>query len=222
MSYRIDISFKNCKKEQVYDKITEFEDILLKNAEEYIKNNLCFCRYDTDKDRWDNNDIIDKFISRLFKNHIWYCEDIEALCIVYGSGVKEIKDWFDGYIYFQNSTDQNYDYEKWLFNDKFKSIVKWVQNLDEKEFKKEFIKENKYYEESEIKFEDYYKKSLVYDKCYNLIEPIWSKGFAISFLDGVLDENKFKLRNMTIRLLMDKYEDFKKIYKGNNNESNID
>ena len=214
MSYHIDISFKNCKKEQVYDKIIEFEDVLLKNAEEYIKNNLCFCRYDTDKDRWDNNDIIDKFISRLFKNHIWYCEDIEALCIVYGSGVKEIKDWFDGYIYFQNSTDQNYDYEEWLFNDKFKSIVEWVQNLDEEQFRKEFIKENKYYEESQIKFEDYYKKSLVYDKCYHLISPIWSKGFAISFLDGALDENKFKLRNMTIRLLMDKYEDFKKIYIG--------
>ena len=214
MSYRIDISFKNCKKEQTYDKITEFEDILLKNAEEYIKNNLCFCQYDTDKDRWYNNDIIDKFISRLFKHHIWYCEDIQALCIVYGSGVKEIQEWFDGYIYFQNSTDQNYDYEEWLFNDKFKSIVEWVQNLDEEQFRKEFIKENKYYEESQIKFEDYYKKSLVYDKCYHLISPIWSKGFAISFLDGALDENKFKLRNMTIRLLMDKYEDFKKIYIG--------
>lgn len=212
MSYAIDISFKNCKKEQIYDKTIEFENILLKNAEEYIKDNLCFCRYDTDKDRWDNNDIIDTFISKLFKHHIWYCEDIEALCIVYGSGVKEIKDWFDGYIYFQNSTDQDYDYEEWLFNDKFKSIVEWVKSLNEKEFKKELLKENEYYEESEIKFEDYYKKSLVYDKCYHLISPIWSKGFAISFLDGVLDENKFKLRNMTIRLLMDKYEDFKKIY----------
>ena len=214
MSYGIDISFKNCKKDEIYDKINEFEELLLKNAEEYIKYNKWYCRYDPEKDKLENDKEIDRFIASLFKHHIWYCEEINSLCFVFGARIKEINDWFDGYVYFQNSTDQDYDYEEWLFNDKFKSIVEWVKGLNEEEFKKEFLKENKYYEESEIYFNDYYKKSLAYQKCEKLIEDIWNKGFAISFIDGVFDCHKFDLRRTCIKLLSEEFDDVKKIYYG--------
>ena len=214
MSYGIDISFKNCKKDEIYDKINEFEELLLKNAEEYIKYNKWYCRYDPEKDKWENDKEIDRFIASLFKHHIWYCEEINSLCFVFGAKIKEINDWFDGYVYFQNSTDQDYDYEEWLFNDKFKSIVEWVKGLNEEEFKKEFLKENDYYEESDINFDDYYKKSLVYQKCEKLIEDVWNKGFTISFINGVFNCNKFDLRRTCIKLLSEEFDDFKKIYFG--------
>ena len=214
MSYGIDLSFKNCKKNETYEKIEEFENLLLKNADEYIALNLCYCKYDTDKDRWENNRLIDDFISRLFKHHIWYCEEIQSLCIVWGTEIKEINEWFDGYVYFQNSCDNDYEYKEWIFNKKFKQIIKWVKSLNEKEFKKEDLKQNEWYEESEIKFDEYEKKTLVYEKCYEMISPIWEKGFSISFLDGVLDENKFDLRRKCIKLLCKKDIKLNKIYYG--------
>jgi hypothetical protein len=214
MSYGIDISFKNCKKSEIYDKINEFEELLLKNSKEYIEKNFYYCRYEPEKDKWENNKEIDRFISSLFKHHIWYCEEIQSLCIVWGSRIKEINDWFDGYVYFQNATDQDYDYEEWLFNEKFKSIVEQVKSLNSEDFKKEFLKVNQYYEESEVRDDDYYRKSLVYDKCESLINPIWDKGFAVSFIDGVFDCHKFDLRKTCIKLLIDEFDDFKKMYLG--------
>lgn len=212
MSYGINISFKNCKKDEIYDKINEFEELLLKNAEEHIEKNTYFCRYDTKKDRWENDKEINRFILSLFRHHIWYCKDISALCFVIDTSIEEIRNWFDGIVYFQDSCDQNYDYEDWLFNDKFKSIVNWVQGLDEEQFKKEYLKEHEFYDEDEIDFDDYDKKTLVYAKCYALIEDIWCKGFGISCVDAVTDYN-YDLYRLCIGVLSKKFKDFRKIYK---------
>lgn len=211
MSYRLDLSFKNCEKKDIYKNINELQQLLLKNAEEYIKQNLVYIRIDDTKDRWYNVDKIDNFIKTIFTTHIWYCDKIKALCVVWGSNVEEIDKWFDGYIYFQNSCDQNYDYKEWEFNLKFKSISDRVQHMNDKQFIKVFQKVNKYYDTEEItKDIDYCKQSFIYDKCYDLINPIWSEGFGVTFIDGALDENKFQLRNLTIKLLLEKDPELKK------------
>lgn len=51
MSYRLDLSFKNCEKKDIYKNINEFQQLLLKNAEEYIRQNLVYIRIDDTKDR---------------------------------------------------------------------------------------------------------------------------------------------------------------------------
>lgn len=213
MSYRLDLSFKNCEPNSIYKHLEEFEDLLLKNAEEYIKQNLCFVRLDKEQDRWYNTEQVDKFIATLFKHHIWYCQEIQSLCIVWGSNVKEIDDWFDGYVYFQNSTDQNYPYETWDFNAWFRGIKERIKNLSEKKLIKEYLKTHKYYEKDEIlKDLDYYRKDLIYEMCEKAINPIWEKGFGISFIDGTLDQNKFKLRRMCIKQLIEKEPELKSCF----------
>ena len=37
-----------------------------------------------------------------------------------GYSFENVNKWFDGYIFFQNSCDQDYEYDEWEFNDKFK------------------------------------------------------------------------------------------------------
>lgn len=215
MSYRIDLSFKNCEQKDVYKNICKFEELLLWHAEEYIKDNLIFIRIDEDKDRFYNNEQVDKFIATLFKHHIWYCEEIKALCIVWGSNVKEIDKWFDGYVYFQNSTDQDYDYKTWEFNDKFREISHNIQALSKEEFKKLFLKKYPdYYLDDEQMPEDdeYLRKSTVYDLCEELISPIWKEGFGVSFIDGALDQNKFLLRNITIKMILDGNPELKECF----------
>lgn len=206
MSYRLDLSFKNCKSQDVYKNICEFQNLLLKNAVKYIKDNLIFVRINEDKDRFYNNEQVDKFIATLFKHHIWYCEEIQALCIVWGSNVKEINDWFDGYVYFQNSTDQDYDYETWEFNEKFKSIREYIQNMSREDFVKKYNELKPFYwqEDEDVPEDiDYHRKSAVYELCERIINPVWTDGFGITFIDGALDQNKFNLRNMAIKMIID-------------------
>lgn len=213
MSYRLDLSFKNCKSQDVYKNICEFQDLLLKNAEQYIKDNLVFVRIDEEKDRFYNNEQIDKFISTLFKHHIWYCEEIQALCIVWGSSVKEINDWFDGYVYFQNSTDQDYDYATWNFNAMFRGIKDHIKNMPVSDFVDKYLKTHDYYEKDEIlKDLEYHKKDLIYETCENVINPIWTEGFGITFIDGALDQNKFELRNKTIKMILDVEPELKECF----------
>ncbi len=216
MSYRLDLSFKNCKPQDVHKNICEFEDLVLKNAEQYIKDNLIFIRTDKEKDRFYNTEQVDKFISTLFKHHIWYCEEASALCIVWGSDVDEINNWFDGHVYFQNSCDQNYDYETWSFNKTFRKIKNHIKKMKPDKFVKEYIQSNDYYvkddKERILKSIDYHKKTFVYETIEKIIDPIWKEGFGISCIDGALDENKFELRNKAIRMLLKKAPELKECF----------
>ena len=218
MSYRLDLSFKNCKPQDVYKNICEFESLLVKNAKQYIKENLIFLRIDKEKDRFYNTEQVDKFISTLFKHHICYCEEVSALCIVWGSDVDEINNWFDGHVYFQNSCDQNYDYETWDFNKSFRKIKDRIKKMKTDKFVKEYIQSNEYYDEDDkdviLKNVDYYKKTFVYQTIENIIDPIWKEGFGISFIDGALNETKFDLRNKAISMLLNKAPNLKECFIG--------
>ncbi len=216
MSYGLSLSFKNCKSKDVYKKICEFENLVLKNADAYIKDNLCYVRLNKEKSWFYNIEQVDKFVANLFKHHIWYCEEISALCVVWGSNIKEIDDWFDGYVYFQNSTDQDYDYKTWNFNTTFRKIKNRIKKMKTNKFVEEFIKSDNYYNEDDredvLKNVDYHKKSFVYDTCEKIIHPIWKDGFGISPIDGALDQNKFELRSKLVRLLSKKDPELKKLF----------
>lgn len=217
MSYRIDLSFKNCKPQDVYKNICEFESLVLKNAKQYIKDNLIYIRVDAEKDRFYNNDQVDKFISYLFRHHIWYCEKISALCIVWDSDVAEINNWFDGHVFFQNSCDQNYDYDTWNFNKTCRRISNRIKKMKPDKFVKEYIGSSEYYNEGDreyiLKDVDYHKKSFVYETIEKIIDAIWNSGFEISHVNGRLDNTSFELRNTAIRLLLNKSPNLKECFQ---------
>lgn len=214
MSYRIDLSFKNCKPQDVYKNICEFETLLLKNAKQYIKDNLVYLRVDAEKDRFYNTEQVEKFISTLFTHHILYCEKASTLCIVWGSDVDEINDWFDGHVYFQNSCDQDYDYETWNFNKTFRRISNRIKKMKPDKFVKEFIKSSEYYDERDkahiLKDVDYHKKTFIYETIEDMIDAIWEKSFEINYVNGLLENGTmFDLRTMAISMLLNKSPNLK-------------
>lgn len=217
MSYSLEISFKNCKCKDIYRNLCEFNKLLFDNAEEYISQFLYYLNIDEQKDKEFNRKKVDDLISTIYKVHVWYCNDIKALCFVWNDNIESISKWFDGKICFQDSCDQDYKYDTWNFNDTFKHISDKIRDMNLKDFEKYFFIKNKNYEDHDLNFSDencldYWKKSQVYDECYDLIYPIWNNGFAISPFDGALLENKIYLKNLTIKLFTEKYPSFKNCF----------
>ena len=212
MSYKLDVSFKNCEKLDVIDKINEFAKLVKDNALDIIKENVRYnlyslrSFYEETKDVRRLKDEIDKILNDIFTYHIYYSEKIKSLCICYGGDVKAICDWFDGYVYFQNSCDQDYDYKEWQFNDVFKQHISDVKFCDRQQLIDLYNKLNECDDftiedvEDEKRF-NYYKRSTVYDLCYKDISPIWNSDFIIVVgKDGML--GFYDYRNMFIRILL--------------------
>lgn len=82
--------------------------------------------------------------------------------------------------------------------------VKWdIFNLDEQN-SNSIIKTVFMQEDEDVPEDlDYHRKSAVYDLCEKLINPVWTDGFGITFIDGALDQNKFKLRDIAVKMIID-------------------
>lgn len=188
MSYGLDISFKNCKSKDIYKNIQEFSNLIWENRYEIIKDNIPFLplwilveTYSKTKDKEYVKKEIDNWLNKLFTYHIYYSSEIKSLCFVYNSYKKKttVDKWFDGYVYFQNSCDQDYDYKEWEFNDRFKQYIDKVKNSSGTQFRKLYKKyvgyEFDYYKEGKEnkEIEEYDRKTLVYGICYNCVQPIW-------------------------------------------------
>lgn len=181
MSYRIDVSFKNCEEKDVYKNLEEFVNLIKKNNKEIIKQNMYYLPfaklreiYKETQDRWEVEDEIREWLRKLFKYHIYYNSNIKSICIVGDfEGIPEIKSWLDGYVFFQDSCDQNYEYKTWEFNSKFKEYVNKAKSLSSKAFRKEYHNLSGHDFPKGARVTNYYRKSYVYDLCYKEVEPIW-------------------------------------------------
>lgn len=207
MSYRIDISFKNCSQSEAYYKIEEFIRVLADNKEELFEKFGFRHKLDKSKDAWDNKDLIDRFIKELFTYHVWYSESIQALCFVGCFELcRNINKWFDGFIPFQNSTDQDYPYDTYRFNNKMDEASKLIENMDGNTFVSTYATEY----ENDL---DYAKRSMIYEICYGFVEPIWERGFNVCFINGALDENLLEYREAFIKCMVSKSNDYKEMFK---------
>lgn len=219
MSYRISLSFKNCEKSQVHERVEDFIALVVKNAEEIVKDNFTYFPtwrleqlWEKRKDKWELYDYIEDWVNKVFTYHIYYARDIESLCITWGTEVPEIQEWFDGYVYFQDSTDQDYEYNTWKFNDKFKEYTNAVEAVKTRaEFAevrrklttRETRYDEEYYSDKDREGDDYLeydKKSFLYDLCYHEIQDIWDKDMTITVGRG-LTFNLYECRMEVIRML---------------------
>lgn len=213
MSYGINICFKNCEPNKVSETLIEFKELLQKNKYELIKENYFWFRQEelyaimTDiQDKSLKNRICNKYmedwIRNLFSFRFYYSKEIKSICFSISTEIKEIKDWFDGEVYFQNSCDQDYDYKEWEFNKTFRKYVTQFKNIKTPEELIEKYKNisclNDYYDYNYIVEPDaleYDKKSALYEICYDKVASIWNKNVNMCFI-----ENEFFDYNTTIFL----------------------
>ena len=220
MSYGCDVSFKKLNS---FTEMNEFISALKEKARDpkvvagiindnkyYILLNRphssCYVKGElTDELKMDlcNNMELEYWISRLFTFRWCYIDYIDSYEVGYLAlfGVpKQLRSEFDGTVYFQNSTDQDYDKSEWSGLEAFEQIYdSWFEVPPEEAYRyyhydveeedvKNFIESEDY---------DYERKSAAYKM---ISEPIVDRlydnnGSYISLFrkfDDIMDLNKYK------------------------------
>lgn len=186
MSYAIDLSFKEMKKDQIFDFIQKFKELVIKPEEvkKRIKENYHFSvrwvvgSNSDDIDDFDVEDRIESWIDRLFTFKFIWIERYSLLaCVIREDDVAN--SLFDGNVFFQNSTDQDYGYEVWKDIRPFKEISDLVERLSFDEEGIESLRKlskNDWFNGPLSDFTndefEYYKRSLVYDLIFDPIEDL--------------------------------------------------
>lgn len=137
MSYSCEISFKEIDPKEVYDFLVTLKNKLIDNIENIAKDNYMyapFVRYQhkpyTKLESYSDIECNDSWVRQVFTYRYFYLEDC-CLLGVYGLP-NSVQNLFDDTIYFQNSTDQDYDLSTWKKINLFQRISeKWNNFTDD-------------------------------------------------------------------------------------------
>ena len=174
MSYSCTIHFKNIKAGEVYSFFQELKRKLISKTDEIAKDNFLWLpsirnsHLYKDIDGFIVDNIDDSWVQNsLFKYRYFYISEHELLGVF--SLPNGFDDMFDNISYFQNSTDQDYEFGEWKGVPIFEQIAeKWKNETDEKvqaHYTERFGK----YDENDFDC-DYYRKSFAYDEIWAMFE----------------------------------------------------
>lgn len=222
MSYSISLAIKEMPKENMMDFIYEFKQKMLKpeNAQREIELDYIYCpyirsTYFMEKDckgcQKAMEELTTYWIRGLFEFKFCYIDEISCLvCVLSQKSPKEVCDMFDTFVYFQNSCDQDYDYKEWGDISYFKKQIEFIETMSREQFIN-WYKENIdgfFDEESSTSDLDYYRRSAVYELCYQPIEKVvWGNDNCIVVnLTYGADYSYLNYKNMLKRFLIQKAE----------------
>ena len=168
MSYRFDMCFIQCKSlTDAYEKARKFTEQYYKNADEVIAQNEFYIpsRRNTLPDHIANR-LNDYWLYGLFSIRFVYWKKYKLLGIS-GDYPEKMMEMVDMHQYFQNSCDQDYEYEYWKGVKLFEGIVEKCKKMDWTE-----IQANIDYETEEKNEEslEYYRKTRAYDEIYGTLQ----------------------------------------------------
>ena len=177
MSYRFGMCFKNVKnKIEMYDFALEFTKKIYENAEEFINLNKYYIpthnKYIFGEKAYEFNDVDRFWLYNLFNVRFIYWEEYNLLGIIGDNYPKVCLNMIDEKVYFQNSCDQDYEYEEWgnsitFFN----NIIEKAKQETPTNLIKEFNEVYKNYTLKEIEEDiDYFRKSFVYQTIFHQLD----------------------------------------------------
>lgn len=186
MSYSATISFKKIKPEEIFDFFVEIKKKVKENYEKIAEDDFIFSPYAKNKSKYEKdeynislfNDCGD-WVRRIFSYRYFYNKEL-GLLGVYGVP-NSLRELFDDTLNFQNSCDQDYEFEYWDKIEAFKAIAdKWKAMTPDQVYeeylsdpyrwsytKEEFMAEGK---------PEYYARTF----CY---EEIWDKSLEKTLFD---------------------------------------
>ena len=186
MSYSFGMCFKRIKnKKAAYDFALAFTKKCYENADEMLEQEKHYIpthrKYVFGENAYKFNDVDRFWLYDVFNIRFIYWKKYKLLGIIGDNYPKECMNMIDTSVYFQNSTDQDYDYETWgkkipLFN-----LLIWQYKY--KNAKQVLKKKNKEYDDYTLeeitKNLDYHRKTLVYSTIYeklSLEKWLYKKG----------------------------------------------
>ena len=222
MSYGCTIHFKNIKAEEVYSFFQELKTKLISKTDEIAKDN--FLWLPSIRNNYKYKDI-DGFIvddadcnwvqNSLFKYRYFYIPHHELLGVF--NLPNGFDDMFDNVSYFQNSTDQDYEFDEWKGIPIFEQIAeKWKSATDE-ETKKHYIKEHgDIYDEDEFDC-DYHRKEFAYDEIWGMFKDYLYKDSLCVYLSIFGGYEHYHL-SVIVQKCKNNYEEwFKNLKRSDNN-----
>ena len=171
MSYYATINFKTVKEGELYGFLKQIKDACKAKFDEIAKGNYIFMPsinkdYLLKNDSEYAKDQLDRAWMRnsIFSYRFFYIPEHNLLGVF---GVPEVEDIFDLTCYFQNSCDQDYDFEAWKGIPIFEQIAEKWKNATNEEVYKSF----KYPDEHEEPIDyDYYRRSFAYNEIWEMCE----------------------------------------------------
>lgn len=198
MSYRVNIYMKQFDNEgEAFIFANKVVDVIMQNSKSLLEQNLLSIPKQA---------FTDPFPSWLYEFHnckFVYFKEANVLGLIGDYGLVEVVEMFDTAFYFQNSSDQDYDYDLW--DDKiniFKDIKKQVLALSDEDLANTFISgpEN-WYNESDrehiMKDIEYYRKTYLYNaitKALGVIDFIYDKNserYDVFVFNGIKTQEQF-------------------------------
>ena len=173
MSYSAEINFKTVKEGELYGFLKQIKDACKAKFDEIAKDNFTYMPsiskdYLLKNDSEYAKDQLDRAWMRnsVFSYRFFYIPEHNLLGVF---GVPDdVKDIFDLTCYFQNSCDQDYDFEEWKGIPIFEQIAeKWKNATD----KATLAHCNERWREHETEIDyDYYRRAFAYEEIWEMCE----------------------------------------------------
>lgn len=182
MSYSCTISFKTINADEIYSFFQQAKKACIDNIESFAQENYAFsppfkrcswkpieidyteefCELEESIETWAKNSI--------FKFRWFYLKDLNLLGVY--TDDKSLKPLFDCTIYFQNSCDQDYEFEEWNGVAAFEQIADKYKNMSDADLAKKYKEKMSDEWDADEHTVDlqYYAKSFAYDEVWNLVE----------------------------------------------------
>lgn len=174
MSYSCTIYFKNIKADEVYSFFQKIKKRVISKTDEIAKDNFLWLPSIRNSHRFkDIDEFIDDEINKswvqnsLFKYRYFYIPQHELLGVF--SLPDGFDDMFDNVSYFQNSCDQDYEFDEWKGVPIFEQIAeKWKNQTDEMVQAYYSVRWGEY-DDDDLDC-DYHRRSFAYDEIWKMFE----------------------------------------------------
>lgn len=230
MSYGIDVMFhKADNKLEAFELAQQAMKIIAENAQNIIENNMFYCplsrmdaKNEGDPDRlyWKYDEAVHQcsrlWIRQLMTYRFMWWPNQKLLGVIGGDSCLEKFGWKG--VYFQNSTDQDYEYSEWAdICPAFDEIVEKCKNISSEQIQKEadeITLEDYDTDEAWAEHCDYQRRSAAYQDIFEMldIESILygygkSDEFEYFAMNAIPDNDTYFSLELYARSLAKKYTD---------------
>lgn len=227
MSYSCTICFKTIKPEDVYEFLANFKQETIKHFDDIAESEYMWHPISKDfrfedideavKDREYMYKGADWAKEYVFKHRYFYLPKLNLLGMF--SVDKSLHYLFDNVSYFQNSCDQDYDFEDWKGIEEFERIAhNWSISTDEQVEKRYYACEYPS-ENDKIDDYDYYRRSYAYEDIWDLVGRFLEDDKSVVYLSLFGGYELFEMTQFSATC-MKKYQNW--VHKVNEKKENED